>query len=215
MRGHLGILSALFLVAAAPVLGQLPDGYTRAEAVPLPERLEAVYADGRVTLTVRRAVGDSVSRSLVHLAESLVPDPAAIEAEAEAFLASRIGPGQWPENFAEARDQDGPRWAWMQYEELIPFALHGNAAAHFIERFHEMARTRSGGSSYFSLEISYLATVDPHPDDGHLVTLILDYEKWCGSLCGFRFTHERRVHIASDGTVLRIEGDGPTAWAMS
>lgn len=214
MTSRSGWVVFLVLAGSGSLHAQLPRGYSVAPAEPLPDFVEESHFGGRITLSVQRDVGDERSRAMVTLAEALLPSPDSIEVVIDSFLQERGGaPGLWADRLEEARARPGPRWAFMHHDELIPFALHGNAAAHFIRRFHDILGEH-GTNPNAQLEIAYSATVEPGEDGGFSVLLTLSFRKSCGALCGSGFFHERRVDFGADGAVLAVSGDGlsPTVW---
>jgi hypothetical protein len=212
------ILLFAWLWPVTPALAQTPPGYVLADAVSLPDSLIESYNAGSQTVVVIRGARTEFERNLLDQAERLLPLPDSIEAAAERFLDRVSHRGRWPQNFAEAAAKPGDRWWWYEFDEIwIPYALTGSAVEHLIERVRYLAThgLPYAESPLVSASLRYEATIDRAPDGGWVVSLTAQWRMHCGSLCGLRFTSERRVTFDPHGIPTDVSGDGSSVIAVS
>jgi hypothetical protein len=210
-----GLVLALALAAAPgpPISAQGPPGYYFVQGPELPDSLIEISGDGRFVISVRR---DAVTREearLIARAESLYPDPALIEREVATLLADpRNQRGVWEERLRAAAAEPGPRWWWSVSDPWWPFAVTAGAVEHYVEAARRLRDAPGPGvprepDALSSVRFEYRATVAPR-DAGHVVDLSITWSYHCGSVCGNRFSHTRRVVFDADGEVVEVEGDG-------
>ena len=203
------------LLAAAPAVAQLPDGYFLVDSMPvLPSAANETYAQGRLSVEIARSVAPD-DLEFVTLAERIFPRPELIEADAAEFVEGRGG--NWARSFEEARARPGLRWWWNTFDEVpIPWALTGHTVHDLratIQRFAVQPLSFFSPDTRIGLE--YTATVERLAMGRRAVPLTVRWSMACGPLCGLWFAHERVVTFDADGAVVSISGDGRPSYSVS
>lgn len=220
-----GPVARAFLILAwfgglSSAAAQVPAGYYLGEPVSLPDSLVETHHDGRFTLRVVRTAANEAERDLIVRAERLFPEASRIQAAANAHVLS----GNWnsarPNPVVEAAALPGQRWWWREWDPvLLPYALTGAAAEHYITKLRELsagpnpfAQHNPGVQHRASLE--YTARV-ARSGTGTTVHLRMQWSFSCGSLCALRFSHEREVVFDATGNITAVRGDRPPSIVVS
>ncbi len=212
------IATVALALGTGPIAAQAPEGYhLTADTLLLPDSLDASYRQGRFVIHIRRTATEDRARELIRTAERATPERRLIEAAGNEYM-EEMGKrkGRWPDNFAEAAAIPGDRWWWHEWDgTLLPYALTGAAVAHLTGRLRELARNPWGEPDAEPRgSFRYEARVEAD-GAGYVVLQTAAWSYWCGRLCALWFEVERRVFFGPDGTIIRIEGDGPTPYAVS
>ncbi len=207
--GAVLLLIAIHVVCPLTAMGQSLPGYVVGDPGVLPDSLVESYHSGRFTLAVFRTAADSAELRALVVAESLLPVESVIEAAVDSTLSEMRHTGLWPRNFALAREREGPRWWWLEWEHAwLPFSVTGPAIAEYMEKMRGLAASYPHETVNDSGRFSYVASVMTNENGAHTVTMSVTWD-----FGAMRFEHQREVEIDRDGNPIAVRGDGPPDWA--